>query len=268
MESLTRSEKAIILFLIIICSLFLGPDLFYNQNEKIFAVEENEGVTGEEPWRTLKCEEEIPIGLAIDEAFSVAKEVADSLNQIMTLSSSQIREAEELFDLPNQCKAEGNCTSNCHEHCSDTDGDGEDECNCDQPDCTGTPCPTAIATKASLIEGYYNDINTAYKKIDDTINLPAYTVNVGIATLEVSKADLVHGLLEDSREKMSSCVVSAEVTAEDISGGILLKCDEADVQGALSEDRKGVCSDAQQYLQMTNEQKKSCCYVNNFFCCQ
>ena len=241
--------------------LSFGFYLFYNQNKGALAQEEEIG-------QILKCEEEIPIGLAIDETVFTAKAISENLEAAMRLSTEQAMAAEKLFQLPEECKAE-NCQANCHWECGKRDPDTGDclEWNCVKSPCRGDACPVGqIIAQLNAIEGTYNSINDAYQEIRDIINTPIISLPV---LGDVSKTEYVNYLLNISREKMRNCVASADFfLGGEIWGGWLLKCDEVAYQGLLPREKMTVCRDAQEYIQMSADERKKCCYVNNFFCCE
>jgi len=168
----------IIFFLFFFSLLCLGLFFVYNKDEEIFAQET----------KVIVCdlEDEVQIGQTINETELLADEIIENLKKIADASWDQVKAADEMVVLVDQCGVD-NCSTACYLEPYDCnpqtcnphpcEGDADinicyDLCwetcyNCIAPPCAGVPCPPEIALKLKKVQVSAQKIKQAYQIIKD-----------------------------------------------------------------------------------------------------
>lgn len=236
------------IFLISVLGLLLFAFTFlYNGERETLAQEE----------MIWECEEEIPIGEAIDESIAMINSILSNADSMLSKGGQQVAAANRIYniDLPGACQA-SNCQTDCDSYtyrcnphpCDPDDPDGPtcwDRCRtCDISACTGNACPTDLLNEAST---QVNQIVGLY---------PQILANAAVINQEVGKRDDIIAKLEEARTALAECATPASgYTAEEESQLLqtLFSCTEAKYQRILTEEQEN-------------------CYVGayspNFFCCR
>jgi len=290
---LSKKCLKIVLLIFFLISLSFAFLLFYNNQKGALAQDTKSSVLEEEPWQVPTCEKEIPVGFLTDEALATFKKLAENYEKIITKSAGIVALANQLAEIPDQCRAE-NCQTSCHLECAERDPDTGDclhwecikpPCTCTNPNpeicpCSDCACPD-YDTIVAAIDSAVAEIDTAYQEIENLFTennckVPfswsnPYDYSDPSDSRNVTRLEFIKYLLEASRRELARCVTASEfLIGEETEVGVkeALTCQETFYQDLLPQNEDVICDDLGGCQAKWWENMKKCCYRNNFVCCE
>lgn len=266
-----KLAQKIVLSLLFFASLLFFPNLFYNQNREILALEEEEAE--EEEGGGLLCGKEIPNGEAIEKTGELLIALMEELSTIDGKAYEQIRETEEMIEFIRECD-----TGECKPHCEKRivyKPEVFDVVYCIPEPCSGQICPQEeIDAKFEEINQTYNLVKESKDKIIELIDGETESLcdklNEDIRTgaewrscPEITKKEVIERKLNKARQEFDKCYISAadwtKVAKGEIAGKLLLNCETVLSQNLPRETKT--------FKEIEGQKIPICTSLHNWFCC-